>query len=71
MDRFYAILSESDLAFITIFSVYHSICVTRAQIVNKVFKSVQSYYQVLVLSLNENLGRKQIEITFPRRSVYL
>lgn len=71
MDRFYAILSESDLAFITIFSVYHSICVTRAQIVNKVFKSVQSYYQVLVLSLNGNLGRKQIEITFPRRSVYL
>lgn len=68
MDRFY---HESALAFITMFSVYLSICVSRAEIVKKVFKSVQRYYQGLVLPLSGNLGRKQTKITFPGRSVYL
>lgn len=72
MDRFSPILSESDLALITLFSVYHSICLSRAEIVKKVFKSIQSYYQMLVLPLSGNSGRKQTnKITLPGRSVYL
>lgn len=72
MDRFSPILSKSDLALITLFSVYHSICLSRAEIVKKVFKSIQSYYQVLVLPLSGNSGRKQTnKITLPGRSVYL
>lgn len=64
MDRFSPILSESDLALITLFSVYHSICLSRAEIVKKVFKSIQSYYRVLVLPLSGNLGRKQTKSHF-------
>lgn len=70
MDRFYPILSESDLTFITVFSVYHNTCMTRAKIVKKVFKSVQLLPGASVAS-EWKLRKKTHKITLPGIFVYL